>query len=195
LEEKELKVKYTRGGDEKKKVIFLEHMMDLFAEGVRTEDIRRIVAHAAAFPENDYMIQTKNPGRIVNFIGEIPARLAEMGERLILGVTIETDRSWIAKKIAPGAPGPWRRFMDMKECGDRFPRARKFVTVEPICMFDGEIADWIQAIRPHWVNIGADSKKTGLPEPTGEMIGRLIDRLVMNSTEVREKPNLARLMK
>ena len=42
-------------------------------------------------------------------------------------------------------------------------------------------------------NIGADSKNSGLPEPTWEEVQELISELEKNNIEVRQKKNLDRL--
>lgn len=46
---------------------------------------------------------------------------------------------------------------------------------------------------PEWVNIGADSKGHGLPEPSGDKIIKLIDNLKSQDIDVRIKSNLKRL--
>ena len=63
LKESELKENYYKKG--KNKVIFIEHMTDLFAEGVPDGHIEKILAHCRAYPENKYVFQTKNPKRMV----------------------------------------------------------------------------------------------------------------------------------
>lgn len=42
-------------------------------------------------------------------------------------------------------------------------------------------------------NIGADSKNSGLPEPTWNEVQELVDILEENNIEVRQKKNLDRL--
>ena len=52
----------------------------------------------------------------------------------------------------------------------------------------------LEACRPNWVNIGANTNhKIELEEPPPDKIKRLIKRL-MGITEVKIKPNLKRLM-
>ena len=48
--------------------------------------------------------------------------------------------------------------------------------------------------NPDFVNIGADSKNNGLPEPSKEKVLELIDRL-NEFTEVRNKKNLKRILR
>ena len=52
---------------------------------------------------------------------------------------------------------------------------------------------FIELIGPSWVNIGADSKGHGLPEPSRDKVVALIERL-SQVTEVKQKPNLKRLL-
>jgi hypothetical protein len=62
--------------------------------------------------------------------------------------------------------------------------------------FDVDImAEWIDMIKPKFLNLGADSKKHNLPEPTVEKIHALVAKLKEYGIELREKHNLARLMK
>ena len=73
---------------------------------------------------------------------------------------------------------------------------RRFVTIEPILDFDVDIlAKWISDIKPDFFNLGADSKGNDLPEPTAEKIHQFISKLKTYGSELREKPNLKRLLK
>ncbi|MFA5263229.1 MAG: DUF5131 family protein [Opitutaceae bacterium] len=177
LIEAEFAVKYGEG-----KVIFVENCGDLFAEEVPTEFIHRVLAHCAEWPLNTYVFQTKNPRRYFNFLPALP-------EASILGTTIETNRE------LPGiseAPPVFDRFNVMT----LIPRIfKRFVTVEPILAFDvDQLAAWIIEIRPDFLNIGADSKNHGLPEPSQADVLSLIAKLRDGGIEVREKHNLGRLI-
>lgn len=73
-------------------------------------------------------------------------------------------------------------------------KARKFVTIEPVLDFDVDIiAEWIDRIRPEFLNLGADSKSRNLPEPTVDKIMRLVSKLAEYGIDLREKHNLLRL--
>lgn len=70
LIEDELNVDYSRKWWDKKagvwkteKIIFIEHMGDLFAEGTPPNFTEAIVNHCRKYPENEYVFQTKNPER------------------------------------------------------------------------------------------------------------------------------------
>jgi hypothetical protein len=76
----------------------------------------------------------------------------------------------------------------------RIGNFKKFVTIEPILDFDIDVLlDWIIHIDPEFVNIGADSKGHGLPEPSIEKVMQFIEELTGCGIEVREKHNLERL--
>ena len=53
--------------------------------------------------------------------------------------------------------------------------------------------NWIRAIKPDFVSIGADSKGNNLPEPPAWKIRKLIDNF-RHFTEVKVKSNLKRLI-
>lgn len=180
LIEDEFKVAYGSG-----KTIFIEHKNDLFAENVPALFIRRIMAHCQTWPDNTYVFQTKNPGRYFGVETLLP-------RNCILGVTIETNR------VIPGiseAPPPEERAKQMIMLRLHACRnVRLFVTIEPVLDFDVDIlAAWIHQIRPDFLNLGADSKHNGLPEPTVEKIMALVAKLHEWGIELREKHNLQRL--
>lgn len=182
LMENELKVNYGRRSENYPdgKTIFIENCNDLFAEEVPTKWIQQIIDHCHEFPDNMYVFQTKNPDGYRHFC---------FPERYILGVTIETNRP--IPNIG-NAPPPPVRLADM--LGQLLKT--KFITIEPILDFDVDIfSDYIKRISPDFVNIGADSKRHGLEEPTMEKVQQLIDKLNEYGIEIREKSNLGRLRK
>jgi protein gp37 len=187
--EGEFGVKYdektlSRGGGKYPGVIFIDHLTDLWAEGVPGRWICRVLDHCATWPCNEYVFQTKNPGRYLGFLTDLP-------ERAMLGCTIETNRD-IPETISK-APQPSERAAYMEELNGIRPL---FVTVEPILDFDVPVlGQWLTEIDPDFVNIGADSKGHGLPEPSAEKIGALIDVLNAEGIEIREKHNLGRILK
>jgi DNA repair photolyase len=176
LVEKELDVNYGNG-----RTIFVEHCNDLFAEDVPAEWIERIIAHVWEYPDNTYVFQTKNPFRMLEYANSMP-------ENCIYGATVETD-----KYVNIHAPEPGARIEAMKalkESGET-----TFITIEPILKCNPRsLAVWVAVAKPDFVNIGADSKGTGLDEPSGVEIERLIHDLTSYGVEIRQKKNLARLM-
>lgn len=160
--------------------VFIENCNDLFAENVPIEFIERIVGHTCRWPESRYVWQTKNPERYLTADVLFPPRS-------LFGATIETNRE-IPQGISR-APSPGKRADAMFKISKP-----KFITIEPVLDFDvGVLLGWIRTIRPEFVNIGADSKGHGLPEPPFEKVERLIDGLEKGKIEVREKRNLWRL--
>lgn len=175
LIEAELAVNYGSG-----KTIFIEHMNDLFAEKIPSEWIFKILAHADKFPDNKYVFQTKNPGRAMKW--------STTGIDEFLGTTIESNREYpeLSK-----APSPISRAVGMMQHAPN-----KFVTIEPILDFDVEIlVTWLKEIRPAFVNIGADSKGCGLPEPPAEKVRELIAKLGEAKITIKKKTNLGRILK
>ena len=163
--------------------IFIEHMNDLFAEEVTDTMILRILSHCNMYPDNTYVLQTKNPIRYYDWLRHLP-------KNVILGTTIESNR-WIPE-VMGNAPKPVDRYLAMK---NGIPKTiRRFLTLEPICDFDvPELAMWIAEIKPDFLNLGADSKDKGLPEPTVEKVMALVAALHELGVELREKHNLQRL--
>ena len=159
--------------------IFIEHCNDLFADNVPDEFIMRVFAHCDWYPENTYVFQTKNPARYFSYDGKFP-------KNTIRGCTIETNRNIDGISEAPPVEG---RMMAMEKL-----TGRKFLTLEPILNFDVDIlASWIKRINPEFLNLGADSKNHGLPEPTVEKIHALVEELKKYGIDLREKHNLQRL--
>lgn len=181
LIESELKVNYGSG-----KTIFIDHMNDLFAEAVPMETIERVIGHCNEYPGNTYVFQTKNPERYsdIGIFEQLPSGA-------VLGTTIESQ--YFYPEIMHGSPRPVSRYMGMlqvQDCGFKL-----FVTIEPVLKFDLDtLLSWICELRPDFVNIGADSKGIGLPEPSGEELHALIDALKKTGIEIRQKHNLLRLL-
>jgi DNA repair photolyase len=182
--EKELMKPYKKTG-----TYFICNMTDLFADDVPSGYISRILGCCVAYTQNKYIFQTKNPHRYHEF-GQYLLDMKKMfGFKFSLGCTIETNRyiNPISK-----APNTKQRYEAFKILSKNIPR---FVTLEPILDFDAPIlAQWITDIRPDFVNIGADSKQHGLPEPSEAEILELINSLKSAGIEVRLKHNLKRLL-
>lgn len=160
-------------------VIFIENCNDLFAKDVPNEFITRIMTHCCKFPENTYVFQTKNPIRYVSASWTFP-------KNYILGCTIETNRNIPDIGTAPTPAERAKAMIDIT--------GRKFITIEPVLDFDvEELASWIAAIKPEFLNLGADSKGHGLAEPTVEKVMALVAKLHDYGIELREKHNLQRL--
>lgn len=175
LDEKDLETNLGEGN-----YIFVGHTIDLFAADVPAAWIFKVLGKTEKFPKNKYLFQSKNPERFIEFLGYYP-------DDVVYATTIETNRN-IVKSNAPSAQ---ERAIALSylEMADN----HTMITIEPIFDFDLEpMVDLITTANPEWVNIGADSKGHGLPEPSAEKIQELI-RTLENETEVKLKGNLRRL--
>ena len=174
LREEEFKTFHGKGN-----FIFVCSGVDLFQNSVPTDWILRVLNECRKYPENKYLFQTKNPGRFFDFDGEFPINC-------VLGTTIETNRYYPISK----APKPEDRMKAMV-----LINKPKMVTCEPLCDFDLDIlVDWLKAIKPEWINIGADSNKEHkLIEPTAEQVKLLVEHLRAEGLIVKIKGNLRRL--
>jgi len=129
---------------------------------------------------NRFLFQTKNPMRYHEFISEFP-------RNVILGTTIETNRSFPVSK----APPPYARFLAIKDLP--FP---KFLSIEPIMSFHlATLLGWIHLIKPVAIEIGADNYNHNLPEPTSHQVNELLNALRSAGYRVIEKEGLSRLKK
>ena len=152
----ELKENYGSGN-----IIFLEHLNDMFAKQVPDAFIKNILAHCKRYPNNIYVFQTKNPERYGDWLSELP-------KNCLLGSTIETNRPY-GKEIG-FAPSPYKRMLAMR----KLKGFVKFISMEPIMDFDIDVmAKWIGMIKPKFMNIGLDSKRSRLPEPTSSKVFKL----------------------
>jgi DNA repair photolyase len=177
LIELELAVNYGVG-----KTIFIEHMNDLFAQGVRDEWIGKILTHCRIWPGNEYVFQTKNSERAAEFLFQFP-------KPYLMGTTLETNRETSISM----APPPKSRIRGLG--GFAHVGIRTFVTIEPILDFDvPELLGLIQQVNPEFVNIGADSKGSGLVEPSREKIFELIELFGKYGIPIKKKVNLGRIL-
>ena len=143
----------------KGRTIFIAHLCDLFSRAVPEADIKAVLDHCRLYPENKYVFQTKDTGRLAAFVGLDYLK----GLNYMVGTTIETNRQDLLDKIC-SAPNVGERASGMCRL-----HCEKFLTIEPIMQFDtGPLADLVSLAKPDFVNIGADSKGHGLEEPTRE---------------------------
>jgi len=174
---KEMKLDHGAGN-----IIFVGSSIDVFADDIPSEWISRTLSRCREF-ENKYLLQTKNPARLLEFVGELP-------RSSILGTTIETNRTF---PEMGATPSPVDRADAMAELSARgYPT---MVTIEPIMKFDlAELAALISRCNPKWVNIGANSKRREitLPEPSRADTERLVAALRDQNIKVKVKDNLVR---
>jgi len=174
FDEKELKTDLGKGN-----VIFVGSSCDMFAKSIKSEWIIRVLEYCNKYPENTYLFQSKNPEAFKLFINFFP-------KNVILGTTIETNR----EGFNYNAPTIIERIKAMEE----LKGFRKMITIEPILDFDvSHLVDLIKGVNPEFVNIGADSKKHNLPEPSAFKVETLITELKKFTRSI-SKENLSRLL-
>jgi len=163
--------------------VFVCGQNDLFEAGVPSLMIEAILRrNSERSQSNRYMIQSKNPMRMLGFVGSFP-------QNSFLGTTIETDNGLLAQKHSD-APPIFNRVAGLSAMSDFFP---VYVTIEPIMDFDvNEMVSIILMIMPKKVYIGADSKGNNLPEPCEEKVVALVKQLSVFTT-VEVKGNLLRI--
>ena len=177
FDEVELKTDLGKGN-----FIFIGSSCDMWAEDVPEEWILNTLKICAQYP-NKYLFQSKNPIRMFKM------RWALTFFDSVFGTTIETNRHYSQMGNAPQVKDRaiFLGFLSNKEF-------KTMVTIEPIIDFDvDELINLIALCNPEWVNIGADSQNSGLPEPSASKINELIKNLRRANIEVKIKDNLKRL--
>ena len=165
------------------KTIFVGSSCDMWADEIPEEWIYDTLRYCWKYPSNNYFFQSKNPKRMWELREHIPWDS-------ILCATIETNRSyWQMGK----SPSTETRAAYMAALSHYFPI---MVTIEPVIDFDpGGLIDLIMVSRAYQVNIGADSGKNDLPEPSWIKVEKLITIMKELGLCVHQKKNLARLCK
>ena len=179
FDEKELKTDLGNGN-----FIFVGSSCDMWAKDIPDSWIRKTLKHMEAFDSN-YLLQTKNPSRILDFIDA-----SVITDKCVVCVTIESNRFY--KEHMGNSPDLWTRATELNEIAHA--GVKTYVTIEPIMDFDlPEMLWYIETCLPEQVNIGADSGKHGLPEPSREKVLQLIAGLEKFTT-IHNKSNLRRLL-
>jgi hypothetical protein len=160
-----------------KNFIFVGSSTDMWAEVAPAMWMEDVIRLCHQF-HNRYLFQSKNPERFGAGWDFPPLTM--------LGTTKETNRDYAFQSKAPST---WSR-----KVGLQMRKLPKMVSLEPIMDFDlAVLPRWIEDIAPEFVSIGADSKGTGLPEPSADKLRRLITELE-KITIVKIKANLSRLL-
>jgi DNA repair photolyase len=175
LDEKELRTELGSGN-----FIFVGSSTDMFAGDICGTWITTVLDYMKVF-DNSYLLQSKNPYGFIEFKEDIP-------KDTVICTTIETNRFY--GNIMNNSPDPADRALSMEKIS-----LPKYVTIEPIMDFDLEqMVMYIKACQPVQVNIGADSGRNNLPEPSRDKLLALIDEL-KKFTTIHKKSNLERLMR
>lgn len=163
--------------------IFVGSSCDMFSENIPDEWIRKTLKHCENF-DNKYLFQTKNPAKFLDYIDA-----CVISDKSVLCTTIETNRFY--NDVMKNSPASKFRAFYMNWVSEVI---KTYVTIEPIMDFDlSEMVQLIEICKPVQVNIGADSGKNNLPEPSKEKILQLITELE-KFTVIAKKRNLTRLL-
>ena len=161
-------------GDKQK--IFVGSSCDILANNIPSKWIKIVLEFCGAF-NNTYLIQSRNPERILDF---------SFPHKIIIGTTIESNRDYPEISKAPKIKERIKAMIKLKEMD-----FNTMVTIEPVLDFDvDELVPMIKIMEPKWVNLGADSGGHKLPEPSKEKLLELMSRV-----DIRQKKNLKRLLK
>ena len=172
--------------------IFIDSSADLFAKDVPDEWIENVLNFCdrttqpiQASKRPQFLIQTKNPQRILDFIDHPLFALGR--NQVVVCTTIETNRYYL--EIMNNAPLPQQRAEAMAKITER--GIKTYVTIEPIMDFDlDEMVALIKMCKPEQVNIGRNTNQcVTLPEPTRLAVVNLIFHLIC-STKIKIKKNL-----
>ena len=178
FDEKELNADLGSGN-----FIFVGSSCDLFAKDVPEEWILKTLRKCYDYNTNQYLFQTKNPARVLEFNHHV-------FRQSVICTTLESDIFY--PEIMGLSPSPLDRAIAMNKIA---PFVRTYVTIEPIMDFHLEsLVTMVQMCNPHQVNIGADSGANNLPEPSYHKVMALIEELNKFTTVVN-KTNLNRLLK
>ena len=159
--------------------IFVGSSIDIFADKIPTAWTQKVIDFCHEWPGTIFLFLTKNPGRYHEF---------KLAKNFIAGATIESNR--YHRKFMGNAPAPGDRIQAMKE----LEHPTKFICIEPIMAFDIEIfGEHLAEINAAGIQIGADSKGHGLPEPTRDDIEYLVAILDDSGAQVEPKKNLRRI--
>jgi len=162
--------------------IFVGSSCDMFADAIPEEWIIKTIEYCYRF-KNRYLFQSKNPARFEAFNYVLSYR------KPVLGTTIETNRYY---SEMGNTPTPLRRAISMGRLANTY---KTMLTIEPIMDFDMKsLLMLVLMCRPGWVNIGADSTNSRLPEPDAGKINELVAGIKGAGFEVKIKPNLKRLL-
>tara|TARA_Y100000310_G_scaffold255960_1_gene263624 strand:+ start:6338 stop:6958 length:621 start_codon:yes stop_codon:yes gene_type:complete len=191
LVERELKKDFGEG-----RVVFIGSSIDMFSDAIPSAWIDQVLLTCSIYNKNKYLFQSKQPRRFLEFFDSPTMSLAAARpSNVIFATTIESNfdhpEAYETGDVNTGQPTVDERFngiMRVKQAGYDIT-----VTIEPIMAFSlNKLREMIDDLMPEWISIGADSQKSGLPEPTGAEVRALMRELEKNH-RVIIKSNLRRL--
>lgn len=186
LDQKELKANLGKG-----RFVFAGSSTDMFAPDVPEAWIIAVLDHLYDYPDNEYMLQSKNPARFLEFVDH--KLYQDWKEKLILCTTIESNKEYPYESKAPSITERVKAMRTLSALG-----FRTMITVEPIMDFSdaATFAALLDSIHPEQVNIGASTSKTvKLIEPVKAKVIALIVELETRGIKVHCKSNLDRIVK
>lgn len=178
FDEKELKTDLGSGN-----FIFVGSSCDMFAKDIPEQWIIKTLHHMEKF-DNKYLLQTKNPERLLDYIDA-----CVITDKCTICTTIESNIFY--PDIMKNSPTPLERSLAMQEISSIVDT---YVTIEPIMDFDlKEMVELIKRCNAKQVNVGAESSGKKLPEPTKAKVLELVSEL-QKFTTIHNKSNLHRLL-
>ncbi len=156
--------------------IFVGSSNDMFSKEIPEEWIFETLEHCDKY-DNHYLFQTKDPEGVRRILPHNSS----------VCVTLETNRHY--PNIMGKSPNPIDRIKQIK-----LIRHPLYITIEPLMDFDlVEFVEMLKQCDPIQVNIGADTGKNNLPEPSKEKVLQLVKEL-QKFTTIHNKKNLKRLL-
>lgn len=171
--------------------VFIGSSTDVFAANVPAEWINDVLNQLNKYPLNQYLLQSKNPARFLEFLKH--PLIVNHPNQVIFATTIESDIDYPDISKAPAIANRMEALSNLNALG-----LQTMITVEPIMAFSDPVkfADLLASVNPIQVNIGANTAHwIKLPEPGKYDILALIAELKKRGINVEQKSNLDRLIK
>jgi DNA repair photolyase len=162
--------------------IFVGSSIDMWSSSIPNDWILKTLKHINKYPDNKYLLQSKDPKQFMTFIDMYPELF---GPNIVFATTMETNRqiSGISK-----APSPAHRMTYIEKINRL--GFETMITVEPVMDFDLEdFIDMLRFTNATQINIGAVTGGHNLPEPSKEKVALLIEQV-----KPHLKNNIKRLM-
>lgn len=122
------------------------------------QELARILERAGQFPQTEFLLLTKDPGRLL-------AKCPPLPENFVVGASIESNRNYSLSK----APPPVDRLKALARAN------RRSLSLEPVLDFDLDImVQWVESLRPEYVVVGPPYRRSGLVPPPREKLSELL---------------------
>ena len=158
---------------EKHKFVFVGDMRDLFSEDIPLAYLIKILEIIAQNKNTMFLFLSKNPRRYLELIKQV----SDVPKNIVWGATIETDSLSIYDGISR-APDPFDRYEAMTHLKWHLPKAKLFISVEPILDFSmWRFTQWLVQLAPWKIAIGYDNYGHKLREPPRSKTQSLIEYL------------------